>query len=72
MSAWQVQRRAFQRRLLHGHAQRLVHLRLQQRTQIVQPADRKRAGDAIKDGRFEPAVVAQHARDEMAAGGMTG
>ncbi|MFK4558918.1 hypothetical protein ABIF95_001448 [Bradyrhizobium ottawaense] len=72
MPARQMQRRAFERRLLHGHAERLVHLRLEQRTQIMQAADRKRAGDTVVDGGLQPAVIAQHAGDEMAASGVAG
>jgi hypothetical protein len=38
----------------------------------VQAADRERAGNAAVDGGLQPAVIAQHARDEMAAGRVAG
>src|SRR3954462_15160728 len=67
-----MQRRAFQRRLLHRNAQAVVHPGLEQRTQIMQAADGQRPGDAVEDGGLQPAVVAQHARNEMPACGMAG
>src|SRR5262245_19053113 len=71
-AAWQMQGCALERRLLHRHTECHVHLGLQQRPQIMQPADRQRRDDPVEDGRFQPAILAEHAGDEMATGGMAG